>query len=375
MNNTNTQPGSSSSSTVSTLPSSDRSDDLVILAAVLIIILLTLAAIGLTILIYCAVKRRHVQQGKRASYRPVPTKDSIDSLNKALGGGRSTKRLPFPPSLDRFDTSSIQPFTTASQINQPEISSPKFRERYPFIPNPLAQPKAYETASAAREENGRQQHKERKRKVQRRGGRVIRRGETFDSENSPGATTEGDSRDPSPHPPPHRTGSPAAYVLPAPPTSTIASPNSGKTPEVFFTVRYDITVSSDLVIKILKVDSLPFRDDGNEVDAYVRVYFTPTNPERRSPRRTSKTRTERRSSAPIFEEEIKYSNVSQEELLETILHVEALDYKAFGKHVLLGKAELALKQLDFINGEVNTSLPLKPPVSTTHYCSKITSCF
>lgn len=351
--------------TVTALPSPRRGDELVVCIAVLLIVLLTLAAIGLVILLYCAVKKRHLQQSRK--YHPLPSKESIDTLNKAFGGesgGNNERRLPFPP---RLDTGGIQPFTIAPQItsHHSEITSDRFKARYPFI-QPATIPVAPEAAE--REQQARPQKLKTKRKANHhkhaRGRVIIRRGETMDSENSAGATTEADSRDASPHPSPQRTGSPAAYLLPAPQTST-ASPNSSKIPEIFLTVRYNITISSDMIIKVLRVDSLPCRDDGTEVDAYVRLYFTPVNYARRSPRRTSKTHTERRSSAPVFEEEIKYANMSEEELNETTLHVEVLDYKSFGKHLLLGKADQALKELDLTTGQVNISLPLTPPVRET----------
>ena len=148
----------------------------------------------------------------------------------------------------------------------------------------------------------------------------------------------------------------STLLLPGNKTSTL---EKEKPPEIFLTLRYNKDTAS-LVVRIERVVGLPFREDGSEVDAYVRLYFAPKLP-KLPQRRTSKTRTARRDSAPVFEEEIRYEAMSAEELINTTLHMQVLDYRSYGKHRLLGQADLHLVQVHFENGEASATLTMTPP--------------
>ena len=92
----------------------------------------------------------------------------------------------------------------------------------------------------------------------------------------------------------------------------------------------------------------------------MQLYLTPVR--RAGPqRRSSKTQTARRTSAPVFDEEIRFEAMGESELLASTLHVEALDYKVYGKHQLLGGNTLSLDSVNFQEGEAKITLPLLAP--------------
>lgn len=126
-----------------------------------------------------------------------------------------------------------------------------------------------------------------------------------------------------------------------------------------------------LVVRIERVLGLPLREDGTEVDAYVRVYLVAKStalPQRR----TSRTRTSRRDSAPVFDEEISYEAMSHVELINSALHLEVLDFRPFGKHRVLGRVEQPLGQVSFQSGgQTSLSLQLSPPKVSLQSCALV----
>lgn len=157
-----------------------------------------------------------------------------------------------------------------------------------------------------------------------------------------------------------------SLLVPGKWTSALES-SRDKPPEIFITLLHNKDTAS-LVVRIERVIGLPFRDDGSEVDAYVRLYFIPKVPELPQ-RKTSKTRLARRDSAPVFEEEICYEAMSTEELINSTLHMQVLDYQSYGKHRLLGQADLHLVQVSFDDGEASVHLTLSPPTVSMQYVS------
>lgn len=313
-----------------------------LILCIVIPILLILIALGvflLVVLIWWGIRKRHKKQNR---YRPVPTRDSSQSS------------LPFPPRVQLTSSSSpqVQPsYTIATPLEQQQsaMGTKKFQTRYPFIqhrpPSPQGsidekRPPRYRTRRKGNHKHGRGKH-------------VIVKRDNIDSEHSP--TPEEQSRDDSPAPS-------QIYLLPA--KQTTPSPKDGShTPqesEIYLTIKYNKPTES-LIVRVERVTSLALRDDGTEVDAYVRLHFTPVRP--MGPQwTTSKTQTRRRSSAPVFEEEISYPNMPVDELVETTLHIEVLDYKSYGKHQVLGSNELAMKDIDLSSEEtINISLPLLAP--------------
>lgn len=132
-----------------------------------------------------------------------------------------------------------------------------------------------------------------------------------------------------------------------------------KSAEVFLSLVYHENEAL-LIVKVERAAELPYRADGTPVDAYIRLFFIPKLPELPQ-RRTSKTKTQRRDNSPVFDEVVEYEAMSAEELINSNLHVEVLDYRSYGKHVVLGQAHIPLIQVQFVRGEASITLPLKSP--------------
>ena len=115
-----------------------------------------------------------------------------------------------------------------------------------------------------------------------------------------------------------------------------------------------------LVVRIERVTGLPLRPDGKEVDAYIRLHLV-TKSHALPQRPTSRTKLTRQDSAPVFDEDIAYESMSREELINSSLHLEVLDYRLHSKHRVLGRVELVLAQVAFENGQASLSLQLCPP--------------
>ena len=108
-----------------------------------------------------------------------------------------------------------------------------------------------------------------------------------------------------------------------------------------------------------KVNNLPLRDDGSEVNAFVRVYFTPMQHILRG---TARTEMVRRTSDPVFDEEIVYDAMNKDDLDNSTLHLEVVDYQAYGKQKVIGRNQLALRRVTYNNGEAKIHLSLPPPL-------------
>ena len=137
------------------------------------------------------------------------------------------------------------------------------------------------------------------------------------------------------------------------------SSSEGKPPEIFLTLSY-LLEKTTLIVNVKRVVGLPARGDGTEVDAYVRLYFIPRLPEM-AQRKTSKTRTAKKESDPVFHEQIYYEAMSEEELINSTLHVQVLDYRAYGRHQIIGQAEIALSQVQLGEDEESVVLQLQAP--------------
>lgn len=142
-------------------------------------------------------------------------------------------------------------------------------------------------------------------------------------------------------------------------TSVAEECEKKKLPELFLALFYNENEAL-LRVKVERATDLPFRADGTPVDAYVRLFFIPNLPELPQ-RRTSKTKTQRRENSPVFDEEVEYEAMSMEELINSNLHVEVLDFRSYGKHMVLGQADIPLVQVQFLRGEASVVLPLKLP--------------
>ena len=134
--------------------------------------------------------------------------------------------------------------------------------------------------------------------------------------------------------------------------------NQPKLPEICFQLRYNER-SNKMVIKIDRVAYLSCREDGSMRDTYVRLFFIPKLQELPQ-RRTSKTQTQRGTS-PVFDEELVYESMTPEEVINSTLHVEVLDYRSYGKHNILGQGDLPLIQVKFEGDLASITLPLHLP--------------
>ena len=135
--------------------------------------------------------------------------------------------------------------------------------------------------------------------------------------------------------------------------------STDKLPEIFLALTY-LREKTTLLVNVEKVIGLPPRDDGAEVDAYVRLFFIPRLPEM-AQRKTSKTRTAKKELDPVFHEQIQYEAMSEEELINSTLHVQVLDYRAYGRHLIIGQSELSMGQVTLGEDQESVVLQLHPP--------------
>ena len=135
--------------------------------------------------------------------------------------------------------------------------------------------------------------------------------------------------------------------------------SSDKLPELFLSLMY-LKEKTILVVNVERVVGLPPRDDGEEVDAYVRLFFIPRLPEM-AQRKTSKTRTAKHELDPVFHEEIQYEAMSEEELINSTLHVQVLDYRAYGRHTIICQSEVSLAHVSLGEEKESVILQLHPP--------------
>lgn len=286
----------------------------------------------------------------RYSYKSVPT-DEADGNGAAK---TNTALLPYPPSVDIADPPSpAMTFHMAAQLST--------EPRYPFMEattdsqGVLASPRKPPRAG--------------------KGGRPRRSPRRVSRLNS-GSTTSSDAEDKAPRFAREKSPSIVSlsespglgeynphhmYALPSSKTVTASSGDElERLPEIFLVLIHDKD-SLSLIVKIERVAGLPKRKDGSEMDTYVRLFIIPKLPEL-SQRRTSKTKTQRHDSAPIFDEEIRYDAMTTEELINSTLHVEVLDYRPYGKHHVIGQSDLPLASLRFDQiGVATVTLSLQPP--------------
>lgn len=277
-------------------------------------------------------------RAKNLRYRSLPTED-----------GSPASRLPYPPAVKLGEPPApAMSFHVATQLSDPATSG----ARYPFIQH-RTQPQmsVYEKRPPRLRTRRKGNHKHGK------GMHTLTNGVERDPEVVEQEKAKSKERRSSSVVSLTGMGGEFQYALPI--KKTMQASGSEKEPEIFLTLVHNKDTLT-LVVRIERVVGLPFREDGSEVDAYVRLLFVPKLPELPQ-RRTSKTRTARRDSAPVFDEEIRYEAMSDEELINSTLHMQVLDYKSYGKHAILGQADIMLAQVQFVEGEASISHTLSPP--------------
>ena len=314
-----------------------------------ILVIATAVIVLVLILAYLHYRSKHnkIMDG----YQSVPTEDlgpytasvssestgsPAPSTRKISSGGTS---LPYPVKLTRparvhiDDPHPPSTFVHATQLSSSSGTGYQFREPQPLSPHDI--------------------HRYGQPGKRRSGGKVrLHSGEPTDSSDHessrPSSGEMYDRRQPSPKP---------VRKFSMPP-SPIEFEDQPKLPEICFQLRYN-EKSNRMVIKIERVTYLPCREDGSMVDAYIRLFFIPKLQELPQ-RKTSKTQTQRGTS-PVFDEELTYEAMTPEEVINSTLHVEVLDYRSYGKHQILGLGDLPLIQVKFEGDLASITLPLHLP--------------
>lgn len=320
-----------------------------------LLIIITAVVILLVVLIWLNYRSRKKDRPSSiaAEYKKLPTQDIGPVLN-----------LPYPTSSPKPKIKLMDPpvpGTTTQFIEAAQLGGyPVPGSRYPFT--------AESDHSTSSSERG-----EKSRKSRRLGSRRAKDVRFRSSDRSTSPCSEDGYGSPSliPSSPASRS---AAVTPPHSPSSIRRTSTVEKVvekyPEVFLSLFYRENEAM-LIVKVVRAVALPYRPDGTPVDAYVRLFFIPKLPELPQ-RRTNKTKTARKDNDPVFDEEVEYEAMSAEELINSHLHVEVLDYRSYGKHLVLGQADIPLIQVQFVRGEASISLPLKPPRvrgSSNNVCS------
>ena len=325
-----------SNATDPTQPATSQVTTVALKVGIPLIIVIFAAIIVLLIVLRWLIVRSGVKYNARR-YQNVPTEDP------------HFKNLPYPPCVKIGDPPlPSMTFHMATQLSDPTMNG----SRYPFMQHKATsqmsihkkRPPRLRTRRKGNHKHGKGMHSilddaEPTPEVVREGGKEK-------SERSSSVISLG-------------TAAEKIFIVPAGKKTLQASSPDGSLPGINLTLLYNKDTAS-LVVRLERVVGLPFREDGSEVDAYVRLFFIPKLP--LAYRKTSKSRTARRDSAPVFDEDIRYEAMSAEELINSTLHVQVLDYKPYGKHHVLGQADLELVQVQFEKGEASVTLPLCLPM-------------
>ena len=293
---------------------------------------------------YMSVPPEDTDRGGYVDAGAVPQKTSAAPTKKAvpsIGGGVG---LPYPMKLTkpaRVNITDPQPPTTFVQAMQLDTSG---GTGYPFRePQPL-DVKRYQKPG---------KKTNRKRSQLNSSGSSDR--ETSSSPNASQLSERRVSGQASPRPG-------RKFSVPVGP---LIDENQPKLPEMCLQLTYR-EKQNRLTIKVERVAYLPFREDGSTMDAYVRLFFIPKLSELPQ-RKTCKTQTQRGTS-PVFDEELTYEAMSPEEVINSTLHVEVLDYRSYGKHHILGQGDLPLIQVKFEAEVASITLPLHLPKVRMSVC-------
>lgn len=312
------------------------------------IILIIATAIIVLVLVLAYLHYRS-KQGKDEGYHPVPQEDTDHvasgimptpvgkKLSTGIGGLPYPLKLARPARVHIGDPHPPTTFVHATQLESAGGTGYQFREPQPLSPRELQR---YE-GRAGKKRNGRHV--------------LLHSSEATDSSDHespsrPSSREMLERKQPSPRPG-------RKFSMPVTPIEDFDSLQP-KLPEIYFQLRYSERTNR-LTIKIDKVSYLPCREDGSMMDAYVRLFFIPKLQELPQ-RKTSKTQTQRGPS-PVFDEELMYEAMTPEEVINSTLHIEVLDYRSYGKHHILGQGDLPLVQVKFEGELASITLPLHLP--------------
>lgn len=324
---------------------SDHSDMAVYIGLPLIIVVFLAIIVLLLLFIYFMIKAKN-----KRPYRKVPHKEArLTNLSS----------LPYPSIKPPEIKIENVPSPDMSFTVAPQLPTPASTQRYPFIKHKRQQNKPVQHGSPEKrpKKNG-----GRKRTPSENGTQSGRRDSGTHSNSPPSplpsdqsASGTGSVISLSQYGEQHTGISDAFMISAAKKQVGRTSSSADKLPEIYLGLTYlrDKTI---LVVNVERVVGLPPREDGAEVDAYVRLFFIPRLPEM-AQRKTSKTRTAKKELDPVFHEQIQYEAMSEEELMNSTLHVQVLDYRTYGRHHIIGQSELPLGQVTL--GEDTESVVLQ----------------
>ena len=333
---------------------SDNTDEMVVYVALPLIIAVFLAIIALLLLlVYLAMRAK--AKGHRYT-----------RLSKEQSRLTNLSTLPYPSLKPPAIKIGDPPSPEMSGAIAPQLPSPPPSQRYPFMKHKRQENKSIYS----------QERRPPRLRTKRAGNHKHAKGfqTIFKEAGSP------DSQSPERSPTQEGAGEgkgggrkqsvislgqfsdivPQTFTVSAAKKQVVRSPSTvGRPPEIFLSLSY-LKEKTTLVVTVQRVVGLPPRDDGTDVDAYVRIYFIPRHPEM-SQRKTSKTRTAKSESDPVFQETIYYEAMSEEELINSTLHVQVLDYRTYGRHHIIGQSEVALMEVPLKEEEESVVLQLTPP--------------
>ena len=326
------------------------------------IILIIATTVIILILLLAYMHYRNKQEKKMDGYMNVPQEDTGSHLaGIPPKSAPSTKKtppivggtgLPYPMKLNkpaRVQIEDPQPPTTFVQAMQLDSSGGtgyQFRE-----PQPLSAHDVKQYRGQGKKRNGKRSHLHSSGSSDR---------ETSSSPNSRELAERKISGQSSPRPGQASPRPGRKFSVPMVPLE-----DQPRLPEICLQLTYREKLNR-LTIKVDRVAYLPFREDGSTMDTYVRLFFIPKLSELPQ-RKTSKTQTQRGTS-PIFDEELTYEAMTPEEVINSTLHVEVLDYRSYGKHHILGQGDLPLIQVKFEAEVASITLPLHLPKVSVCVC-------
>lgn len=135
---------------------------------------------------------------------------------------------------------------------------------------------------------------------------------------------------------------------------------AAEAPEICLQMSYS-EEDEAFIVHPCKVTGLPHRADGKPRTTYVRIFLVPKFPGL-LPRPVASSEIKRDNNEPVFSKKVEYQSVSSHELINSVLHVEVLEYSCFHMHTVLGNTDLHLVHVEFGNGEVSLTLPLEMPI-------------
>lgn len=338
---------------------SDHSEMAVYVGLPLIIAVFLAIIVLLLLFIYFMIRAKN-----KRPYRKVPRKESrLTNLSS----------LPYPSIKPPEIKIENVPAPDMTFTVAPQLPTPASTQRYPFIKHKRQQNKPVQHDSPekrSKKSNGKNGDRKNGKASAETGIRPRRRDSGNHSVTPPSPVLPEQSTGPvvslSQFGEQHAGMSDAFMISAAKKQVGRTASSADKLPEIFLGLTY-LRDKTTLVVNVERVVGLPPRDDGAEVDAYVRLFFVPRLPEM-AQRKTSKTRTAKKELDPVFHEQIQYEAMSEEELINSTLHVQVLDYRTYGRHHIIGQSELSLGQVTLGEDTESVVLQLHAPRVRQMHC-------